>query len=271
MSGKPTYEELVRRLDQLEGEAQQWRETERSLRESNEIVNRILATSATGIGLIENRTIDRVNTAMIRLFGYDDPIELIGKSVQTLYPSREAYESIGRIIYEALKMGQTAQLDTEFQRRDGSTFLGHLKASAPDPSLPFRRTTITISDISWRKHAENERVEKEKLQGVIELAGAVCHELNQPIQIAIFEYAKIMGMEGIVAHPMTDTLRKLKAQLDRMRHITAKLMQITRYRTREYICGDQIVDIDRATNAGSNDLGPASSLPSAAPGQSENR
>jgi len=34
------------------------------------------------------------------------------------------------------------------------------------------------------KKVEHERIQKEKLQGIIEMAGAVCHELNQPMQVA---------------------------------------------------------------------------------------
>ena len=39
-----------------------------------------------------------------------------------------------------------------------------------------------IADALWRKQAENDRLEREKLRGVIEMAGAVCHEMNQPLQ-----------------------------------------------------------------------------------------
>jgi PAS domain S-box-containing protein len=247
MAGKPTYEELARHLKMLENEAQQWRKTEQSLRESNDIVNSILATSATGIGLIERRKIQRINTAMLNLFGYRDEGELIGQSIRLFYPSEEAYASAGKSIYSALGRGETAQMDTTFQRRDGTTFYGHLKANTPDPSHPFEKTTITVSDISWRRQAEHERLDREKLQGIIELAGAVCHELNQPLQVAVFEYAKITGTEGIAAHPMAGTLKKIKSELDRIRRITAKLMQITRYRTRGYINGERIVDIDDAS------------------------
>ena len=39
-----------------------------------------------------------------------------------------------------------------------------------------------IIDISDRKKSEEERREREKLQAVLEAAGAVCHELNQPLE-----------------------------------------------------------------------------------------
>jgi len=37
-------------------------------------------------------------------------------------------------------------------------------------------------DITGRKQAEQERVQREKLEGILEMAGAVCHEFNQPLQ-----------------------------------------------------------------------------------------
>ncbi|MEQ8204397.1 MAG: ABC transporter substrate binding protein, partial [Smithellaceae bacterium] len=41
----------------------------------------------------------------------------------------------------------------------------------------------TLLDITDRKQAEEERLRGEKLQGVLEMAGTVCHEMNQPMQI----------------------------------------------------------------------------------------
>ena len=41
----------------------------------------------------------------------------------------------------------------------------------------------SLSDISEFKRAETERLEKEKLQALVETAGAVCHEMNQPLMM----------------------------------------------------------------------------------------
>jgi hypothetical protein len=40
---------------------------------------------------------------------------------------------------------------------------------------------------------------------------------------------------------------KIKSQVDRMGAITKKLMGITSYKTREYVGGRQIIDIDKAS------------------------
>jgi signal transduction histidine kinase len=137
-------------------------------------------------------------------------------------------------------------LDATFRRKDGATFPGHLKISTLDPANPMRRAVISVSDISWRKKVEAELMEKEKLQGVIEMAGAICHELNQPIQVATLEFSQVLEDPDLAPKLRAD-LAKVKRQIDKIGAITGKLMRITRYETREYIEGKKIIDIDRAS------------------------
>jgi len=98
--------------------------------------------------------------------------------------------------------------------------------------------------ITRRLQAEAELRQHEKLQGVMEMAGAVCHELNQPMQ-AISGYSEIILMEVEPEDPQFSRLEAIKKQIDRMGNITRKLMAITRYETTEYSHG-KIIDIDRA-------------------------
>jgi len=92
-----------------------------------------------------------------------------------------------------------------------------------------------------------------RTQGVLEMAGAVCHELNQPLQ-AIMGYVNLMLMDVPDTHPLHEGLQIIKQQVDRMAGLTRKLMRVTRYETREYVDGHRIVDIDRSAgeDAGSD-------------------
>ncbi|MBN1930386.1 MAG: response regulator [Desulfobacterales bacterium] len=86
--------------------------------------------------------------------------------------------------------------------------------------------------------------DKEKLQGVIEMAGAVCHELNQPMQV-------VSGISELLKVDLTDSpsfyknIQTLQGQIDRMSTITRKLMRITKYETKGYLKG-KIIDIEKA-------------------------
>lgn len=87
--------------------------------------------------------------------------------------------------------------------------------------------------------------EKEKLQGVLEMAGAICHELNQPL-MAISGYSELLLMDIPENKPQHINLRKIKEQVDRLGVITRKLMKITKYKTKSYLNGS-IIDINEAS------------------------
>ncbi len=108
----------------------------------------------------------------------------------------------------------------------------------------FQGTQGIARDIADKKRAQEEQFKHEKLQGVLELAGTVCHELNQPFQI-ISGYAELMMMDkGINENSKFYTLiPKIKKQIDRMGQITQKLNQITEYKTKNYLEGT-IIDLD---------------------------
>ena len=102
-----------------------------------------------------------------------------------------------------------------------------------------------ISYAIERKQAEEERLEREKLQSILEIAGAVCHELNQPMQ-AISGYSEMLMADISKDNPLYEDFKEIKRQIVRMANITKKLMRITRYETRDYIGGRRIIDIDKA-------------------------
>ena len=90
-----------------------------------------------------------------------------------------------------------------------------------------------------------ERVRKEKLQGVVEMAGAVCHELNQPLQ-ALFGYSELFILNLPEGNRFKDQMQMINEQLQKMGMITRKLNEITRYETMDYLQG-KIIDIDKAS------------------------
>ncbi len=103
-----------------------------------------------------------------------------------------------------------------------------------------------LTDISERKRAEAERLEKERLKGVLEMAGAAAHELNQPIQI-------IMGLLWRLEKDLDnrekgiENLKKLKIEVERMAEIGNKISNISSYKVKDYVGDTKIVDLDKAT------------------------
>ncbi|OQX26425.1 MAG: hypothetical protein BWK80_10500 [Desulfobacteraceae bacterium IS3] len=113
---------------------------------------------------------------------------------------------------------------------------------------PVNRIELTARIKSALNQSELTRklLEEEKLEGVLEMAGAICHELNQPMQ-SVMGFSQLLLDDIPEDHPKYEYIRIIKEQIDKMGKITKKLMRITRYETLDYIEDTKIIDINRAS------------------------
>ncbi len=114
-----------------------------------------------------------------------------------------------------------------------STFLKELKISV-------------LNDITSRKESEDLVRERDRLEGILELSGAVCHEMNQPL-MSIQGYFDLIRMDISENDPLYSRIEKIKKQLDRLTGIIKKLMDISRYETKEYLT-EKILDLSRTSD-----------------------
>ena len=92
---------------------------------------------------------------------------------------------------------------------------------------------------------QNEMREREKLQGVLEMAGAVCHELNQPLQ-SVSGFSEMLLLDADARDKNYENLKTIKEGVDRIGALTRRIMKITRYQAKPYLKG-RIVDIHQAS------------------------
>ena len=92
---------------------------------------------------------------------------------------------------------------------------------------------------------QNVMAQKEKFKGVIEMSGAICHEINQPLMV-ITGYSEILLMDIQKDDPQYNMLNKINGQAHRIGEITKKLMRITKYKTKAYL-KTNIIDINEAS------------------------
>ena len=101
-----------------------------------------------------------------------------------------------------------------------------------------------VRDITPLKKAEQLAIDQHKLKGIMELAGAMAHELNQPLT------AITMGLEIISRQIQSrraipqEAIRDTMQSVERMSAIIKKLSEITQYETRDYVETMKILDID---------------------------
>jgi DNA-binding response OmpR family regulator len=127
-----------------------------------------------------------------------------------------------------------------------------LEAGADDYIVkPFDREELRARVNVGRRMItlQNELLEREKLQGVLEMAGAVCHELNQPLQsVSGFSELLLMDVDETDSH--YERLKNIKKGVERIGELTRKMMKITRYQSRPYLDMGNIIDIERASSSG---------------------
>lgn len=114
-----------------------------------------------------------------------------------------------------------------------------------DDHARFTGCVVMLEDVTSEKQAAAAACDSERLQGALALAGAVCHDLNQPL-MAISGYAELLLMNCAQDAPHFSKLKKLAAQVERVGDITRKLMHVTRYETKAYM-DRQIIDIEKAS------------------------
>jgi DNA-binding response OmpR family regulator len=132
------------------------------------------------------------------------------------------------------------------QKRD---IIAGIDAGADDyVTKPFNPHELKVRIRAGRRilDMQSELMQREKLRGVLEMAGATCHEFNQPMQV-ISGYCELLLKQ---VQPDSQIHRQVSNILDAvgcMIEVTRKLQSITKYETREYIAGSRIIDIDKAS------------------------
>lgn len=125
----------------------------------------------------------------------------------------------------------------------------NLRISATPIALSNENTVLlAIEDTTQAKIYEQTKMEKERLDAVIQTAGAVCHEINQPL-MCIIGYSELLLDEINQDSKHYTNLIKIKKQAERLGETTRKLMNITRYRTKNYL-RESILDIENASAQG---------------------
>jgi nitrogen-specific signal transduction histidine kinase len=163
------------------------------------------------------------------------------------YASPENARKMLRIFNRVYKSGKPSGPKRFEVHRKGRNMIVELSASLiankQDQSVGFRGL---IRDVTDRERAEREKRDFERLQGVLEMAGAICHELNQPLQ-SIYGYADLLEVNNPQNGSRDRYVDKITEQVGRVKSITGKLMRITKYETVEYLNGSKIIDINKSS------------------------
>ena len=182
----PGTETMPRFIMALSEDITERKRAEEALHQSEEQVRLILDSAAEAIfGCDPEGTCLFCNPAAVRLLGYDNPSELLGKNMHALEHHTRADGSPYPIeecpIYLGFKNGQGVHRDDEiYWRKDGSSFPVEFWSHPIFRDGKTLGAVVTFVDITERKQAEEAlRKSEERKRSLLEINNAIITNLSK--------------------------------------------------------------------------------------------
>ena len=148
-----------------------------------------------------------------------------------------------RKILEKVALNSASQTFEYFEPQTRKWFLVSATRRI-DESNPHE-IAILLLEISKLKEAQKAIIERERLAGVLEMAGAVAHEFSQPMQAILLSSELIKTLKP-GDNTSTQVLLRLEKQVESLGDLVHKLSDITKYASKKYPGTSGIVDLKKA-------------------------
>lgn len=153
MNGKPTYEELEKKVNKLEKEANKLRHAENALMESEERYRVAVEHSNDGVAILKGDNHVYVNRKFVEIFGYDLTEEVLGRPLSAFVHSDDR-KRVTKINRQRQKGERApARYECKGLRKDGSTI--DLEVSATKTIYRGEPVSLVfLREVTERKLAE---------------------------------------------------------------------------------------------------------------------
>jgi PAS domain S-box-containing protein len=232
------------------------------LQRTKTFLERVVDSSVDGIVAADMKgTIILFNRGAERITGWRAP-EVVGSMhIATLYGSLEqAREIMARLRSpDHGGTGRLIQSRVLVRGRESEEISVAVSASIIYDGEREVATCGIFTDLRERMRIEERLAQtQEKLlltekQAIVsEISGAMAHELNQPLT-SVMGYAELLRKtvaDDARARGYTETIL---AETERMAELVKKIGRLTKYETKRYVGGAQILDLDRSTDDSKRD------------------
>ena len=225
-----TINEMLAALHQYQGE----------LQESEEKLRLMFESMTEGIAVSDlDGNIVQVNEAVVRMHGYNDKRELIGRSTLDLIAEKDhakARENLKR----TLEQGYVKNTEYTFLTRDGREFDAELSSAVlKDASGNPTELMAITRDITERKQAEQELQEKSKeleaaSRAKSEFVANISHELRTPLS-AVIGFSELMldGVPGKINKEQRQCLNDIYSSGKQLLNIINDILDLSKIEARK--------------------------------------
>ncbi len=166
--------------------------------------------------------------------------ETLGRLYQFVSPWQTPDTSdspVSTVLREHKPLTVLARLDAE----TGPQWLERHLAPILDNDGKVSFVVEAVRDITDQKLLEQEKMERMKLQGVIEMAGTAAHELNSPL-FAALGTAQLLR-DDLPTEEMIEEMDMIIRNMKTMADLTRKMTAVTGFESREYVGETKIVSL----------------------------
>ncbi|MBI9088821.1 MAG: GAF domain-containing protein [Desulfobacterium sp.] len=182
-----------------------------------------------------------VNKVFLKNHAMAEP-QVIGRHFDKILRIGESREKLLRRLKEGAK---TVSFTTKVADDTGEFYLEVMATPMyrhhDDGQIDF--IIGTIRDITDHVRLRKELRNRERLQGVVEMAGTVAHELNNPLAI-VLSAATLMKKDLQASGQALEDLEIITRNLDRLSVLISRMTRITEYKSKRYLSGVDIIDMD---------------------------
>lgn len=153
--------------------------TDHEIRLSEEKLRVLIESSPDGMVVHQDGVFAYVNPAFLRMLGYDEPSEIVGKLVTDIAHPDE-WELMRERRELSIRGDVTPPAEFRMLRRDG-TWMWVEIASIPALYDGVTSVIATVRDLTERKAISAKMMEVDRMVAVATLASGVGHEINNPL------------------------------------------------------------------------------------------
>jgi PAS domain S-box-containing protein len=231
MSEKPTFEELERRIQDLEQAEFERKRAEQALRESEERFRQVYKHMAVGVSRVSLEfRFEGANEAYCSMLGYREE-ELIGKHLRDITHPESVEENLRKQSQLAAGEIDHYRMEKRFAHKSGRVIHGILDANlVRDTEGKPLYFLGSVLDITERKQAEEEKLalerkvqQAQKLESLGVLAGGIAHDFNN-ILMTILGNADLALVGLSPMSPVRGNLQEIEKAVKRAAELVEQML-----------------------------------------------